>query len=164
MTVTEIATEIHTEIGSPTSPTISSIEYWLRGKVGTINNLLFEDFVLSSNEIVDGDGAAISINAASVIKKLYLIYYYDFQIRANLNAISTDTVLEVNDDGSSVKRINRNEVSKTLATLKKQESDEFDQLVNAYRIREASPHQVVGDDTTQGDYGHDVIVTRLRVI
>lgn len=164
MTVTEIATEIYVEIGSPTSTSVSAISTWLRAKVGDINNLLFESFELNaSNEIVDGGGTAINIEAAAILKKLYKVYDYEVSIRTHMNAISTDSILEVSEQGSSVKKINRSEVSKTLAGLKKEEEISLKNLINSYRQRLAVPSQVAGDDTTNGLYnpGVGTIYNRL---
>lgn len=150
MTVTEIATQIYTELGSPTSNSVAAIEYWLRSKVGELNTLLFEDFSLVSDEIVDGDGNEIGINAAAILKKLYKVYDYEVQIRAQISAVGVDTILSVSDQGSSVTKINRNEVSKTLASVKKDEQAELNNLITAYRMHGATPSQVTGDDTVDG--------------
>ncbi len=152
MKVVDIATEIHIEIGQPTDTSIASIAYWVRSKTGEINNLLFESFEIDEDtyEILDANGDEISINAVSVIKKLYKVYYYEVQIRGHMSAVSTDTILEVTDQGSSVKKINRNEVSKTLATLKRAEQDELSDLISSYKIRLSTPNQVTGDDTASG--------------
>jgi hypothetical protein len=164
MKVVDIANQIYLELGSPTSTSIPTIAFWIRSKVGDINNLLFEDFELSNEyEIVDADGVEITPEAVSIIKKLYMVHDYNIQIRAHMTSISTDTVLEVNDAGSSVKKINRNEVSKTIATLRNMEEQALRDLVTAYRMRGASPKQITGDDTVVGYYGESTIMD-LRIV
>lgn len=153
MTVTDIANEIFIEHGSPTSTSIPAIAFWVRAKIGAINNLLLETFTFdASYEIVNANGDQISIEAVAIIKKLYKIYDYENQIRTHMNAISQDTILEVSDQGSSVRKINRSEVSKTLAGIKKEEEASLKELVHSYRNRLAAPTQVTGDDTVEGNY------------
>lgn len=153
MKVVDIANEIYIDSGSPTATSIPAIAFWIRGKVGEINNLLIEEFVISdAYEITRADGTEISIEAVSIIKKLYKIYDYEVQIRTHMNALLTDSVLEVSDQGSSVKRVNRNEVSKTFASLKNSETTALNKLVQDYRNRAAQPGQIVGDDTVPSYY------------
>lgn len=101
--------------------------------------------------------AIVSIQAeeASILKKMYIVHYYDQQIRATVGAASSDPVVEVASDGSRVRKINKNELSKTYISLKKEEYRELTDLVNAYKLRKASPVQVAGDDTVVGQYSID---------
>jgi predicted ATPase len=163
MKIVDIANEIYIESGSPTTTSIAAISFWIRGKVGHINNLLQESFVIdeTTKEILDGGGAEISMEAVSIIKKLYKVYDYEIQIRTHMNAITTDTVLEVEDNGSRVKKINRNEVSKTFASLKAQEEAALKNLVTNYRQRLSGPVQITGDDIEQGRYG-EIRIPNLR--
>ena len=101
--------------------------------------------------------AIVSIQAeeASILKKMYIVHYYDQQIRSTVGAASTDPVVEVASDGSRVRKINKNELSKTYISLKKEEYRELTDLVNTYKLRKASPVQVAGDDTVVGQYSID---------
>ena len=109
---------------------------------------------------VAGDNGAtsepviVSIQAeeSSVLKKMYIVHYYDQQIRATVGAASSDPVVEVASDGSRVRKINKNELSKTYISLKKEEYSELTDLINAYKLRKSSPVQVAGDDTAVGQY------------
>ena len=98
--------------------------------------------------------AIVSIQAeeSSVLKKMYIVHYYDQQIRATVGAASSDPVVEVASDGSRVRKINKNELSKTYISLKKEEYSELTDLINAYKLRKSSPVQVAGDDTAVGQY------------
>ena len=95
---------------------------------------------------------AIQPEEASILKKMYVVHYYDQQIRSTVGAASTDPVIEVASDGSRVRKINKNELSKTYISLKKEEYSELTDLINAYKLRKASPVQVAGDDTVAGQY------------
>ena len=95
---------------------------------------------------------AIQPEEVSIIKKMYIVHYYDQQIRSTVGAASTDPIVEVASDGSRVRKINKNELSKTYIALKKEEYSELIDLINAYKLRKASPVQVAGDDTVRGEY------------
>ena len=90
---------------------------------------------------------AIQPEEASILKKMYIVHYYDQQIRSTVGAASTDPVVEVASDGSRVRKINKNELSKSWMSARKAERDELDKLINAYRITASAPLQVAGDDT-----------------
>ena len=47
---------------------------------------------------------------------------------------------------------NKNELSKTYLALKKEEYSELTDLINAYKLRKASPLQVAGDDTVRAEF------------
>ena len=95
---------------------------------------------------------AIQPEEASILKKMYVVHYYDQQIRSTVGAASTDPIVEVASDGSRVRKINKNELSKTYIALKKEEYSELIDLINAYKLRKSSPVQVAGDDTVVGQY------------
>jgi len=95
---------------------------------------------------------AIQPEEASILKKMYIVHYYDQQIRSTVGAASTDPIIEVASDGSRVRKINKNELSKTYIALKKEEYSELIDLINAYKLRKSTPVQVAGDDTVRGQY------------
>ena len=109
---------------------------------------------VDSNNGTASTPAIVSIQPeeASILKKMYIVHYYDQQIRATVGAASSDPVVEVASDGSRVRKINKNELSKTYISLKKEEYSELIDLINAYKLRKASPVQVAGDDTHAGQY------------
>ena len=98
--------------------------------------------------------AIVSIQAeeSSILKKMYIVHYYDQQIRTTVGAASSDPVVEVASDGSRVRKINKNELSKTYLSLKREEYSELTDLINSYKLRKSSPVQVAGDDTQVGQY------------
>lgn len=162
MKVVDIANEIYVEAGSPTDTSIPAIAFWIRGKVGAINNLLYECFTINEDtfEILNENGGEISPEAVAIIKQMYRLYDYELQIRSNMNALSLDSILRVEDQGSSVTKVNRNEVSKTLAFIRKDEILSFNSLVDAYRNRSSSPSQIAGDDTIPGAFSSSIDYVR----
>ena len=108
----------------------------------------------ASNNGTSSDPAIVAIQPeeASILKKMYVVHYYDQQIRSTVGAASTDPIVEVASDGSRVRKINKNELSKTYISLKREEYSELTDLINAYKLRKAAPVQVAGDDTVVGQY------------
>ncbi len=161
MKIVDIASEIHSETNYSTSITLASISYWIRGQVGHINNLLFEDFyieeVSGQFEIWDQSQTEISIEAVAIIKSLYRVFDYGLSVRSTMNALANDSILEFTDNlqGSTIRRTNKNEISRSFISLKAAEQDNLDTLVGAYRMRNTEPSQVAGDDTSEGRYNPD---------
>ena len=101
-------------------------------------------------ELNDSDSVEIGENEKAILKKMYFVHYYDLKIRENIINISSDSVISVSDDGSSVTKINKNEITKALSQIKRQEYDQLQDLINAYKLDKSSPMQVAGDDTEIG--------------
>jgi hypothetical protein len=106
-------------------------------------------------EILDENDVEIGIMEVSILKKMYEVYRWDVMIRAKLVSLDSDDLLEVTDEGSSVRKVSKNEVIKSLKDLKSKDSAEFNGLLNSYRINAGAPVQVAGDDTVQGTYPSD---------
>jgi len=180
MKVVTIADEIYRELSEPTTISIPAISYWIRSNVGALNNRINTTFKITTSsyelnasiknsgyepEVFNEASGAIGLGnpqiteiqteEASILKKMYNVHYYDQQIRTTVGAASSDPIVEVASDGSRVRKINKNELSKTYLSLKKEEYNELNDLINAYKLRKASPVQVAGDDTVRGQYSID---------
>jgi hypothetical protein len=92
----------------------------------------------------------------SIFKMIYSIHYYERLFRNALYAATQDSVISISDEGSSVTKINKNEMAKTYAMLRKQINDELTVLTKNYNLNEAKPLQVAGDDTVPGLYPGEV--------
>ncbi len=152
MNVADCASEIFSEIGSPSDTSTAAIAYWIRSNVGHLNNLLFSNFVISAgSEIVDSDNdnAQIDINAVSILKKLYIVHRYSVIIRSKITAVTTDEIIEISDQDTKVRKVDKNQLIKTISQEKKEEEDSLRYLINAYRARKTSPIHVVGDDSME---------------
>ena len=151
MTISDISDEIYSEAGEPSDTSVAAIAYWTRNKLGYLNTRIYTSYSLNSSyEIVDEDGNSITIEATSILKKLWLIERYDYLIRTSLTSLDSSSVIEIRDDGSSVKKSDRNQTIKTLKELKKDELQELDFLIASYKIRGASPSGISGDDDVEG--------------
>lgn len=150
MKVVDIADEIYRELDEPSDLSIPPISFWVRTNLGGLNNLLNTTFLVEDDaalEIEDEDGTEITQQEAAILKKMYLIHFYDVKIRASLGAASVDTVVELSSDGSRIKKINKNEQSKTYYTARLQLVNELSAMITGYKSKNSSPLQVAGDDT-----------------
>jgi len=148
MKIVDIADEIFRELGQPTEVSIPQIAFWIRVNVGTLNNTINACYAIDENTLeVSPDPG---LEEKSILKKLYTIHYYDIKVRNALGAASSDPIVEVTSDGSTVRKLNRNQTSQLFLTLKKQETDDFNMLVGNYKMLKSKPIQVAGDDTVEG--------------
>ena len=173
MKVVDIADELFREVGEDSNYSIASVSYWVRANIGRLNSHLYTFFEINSsyeisqktdtkndNSLVE---AEITVDEAAILKKMFLIYYYDRTIRTNITNAGTDTIVQVTDQGSTVRKINKNEVIKSLTSLKRQEYQEMKDLIRDYRAHQVKPRQVVGDDTIKGTHGGDQQFIRKEV-
>ena len=163
MKVVDIADDIYRELGSPTTLSIPAIAFYVRGSVGALNSHINTVYVLNDSSleieetVTDNSNTTttteIGIAEASILKKMYMVHFYDSKIRTNLTALDADTIVEVTDQGSSVRKVNKNEISKTLLSIRNQEYEGLQKLIAQYKVSKSTPNQVAGDDTTEGFYG-----------
>lgn len=170
MKVVDGADEIYKELGEPADLSVATIAYWLRNKVGQLNNLIFQNFRVNSSYEIDRQDPddentyiEIGIDEMAILKKMYMVYYYENKMRSTLGAASTDSIIEVSSDGDRVRMINKNELSKTYMVAKKDENEELMKLVASYKIGQSTAIQVAGDDTIEGSFpdGDDIGYNRL---
>ena len=152
MKIVDIADELYRELAEPTDLSIPAVSFWLRSNIGKLNNLIstaysLDEDTLEINQLVCDVKTEMGDDEKVIMKKLYLIHYYDLKIRSVLGAASTDSIREVTSDGARVRKYNKNDLCKTYIAAKKEETLELDKLVNSYKISKSSPRQVAGDDT-----------------
>ena len=147
--IVDISDEIYRELGEPNDITLSSIAFWLRTNIGDLNIMINKKFYIDETtlEITSEDTDPFGNIEKSIFKMIYTIHYYERLFRNALGSASLDTVLSVTDDGSTVVKINKNELAKTYAQLRNQISDELQELTKNYNLNEVKPLQVAGDDT-----------------
>jgi len=152
--IVDIAAELFNEFGEPSDLSIPAIAYWLRSNIGDLNILINKKFYIDENtlEVVSEEDEAFGNVEKSIFKMLYSIHYYERMMRVSLFNATLDSVVSISDEGSSVTKINKNEMAKTYATLRKQINDELNVLTKNYNLNEAKPLQIVGDDTIPGLY------------
>ena len=86
MNADTIATEIFTELGSPSTTSSSAISYWLKANVGALNSLINSTYTVSEAGVIsyqndDSETVAMAADEAAILKKMYYVYDYDNKVR-----------------------------------------------------------------------------------
>ena len=149
--IVDVADEIYREMGEPADSSIASIAFWLRTNISRLNILIDKPYTISEDtlEIVGTDTDPFGINEKGIFKLIYTSYYYERLFRNALGAASTDSVIEIDQNGFRAKKVNKNELAKTYSDLKKQADAELKILLDKYELNEVTPIQVAGDDTIE---------------
>lgn len=140
-----------------------TVGFWLRNNIGNLNNLLGTSYVIDiySSEISGGVGE----QEKAIFKKMYAIYYYGKQVNSNLGATAFDSIMEIASDGSTIRKVSKNQIAQTYLQLKKQEIEELNRLVNGYKAGGGSGSSnvssVVGDDYLTAGQTSDSSYVRL---
>ena len=150
MKVASIADEIYRELGEPSSLSISPITFWLRTNIGELNTMIYTSYEISISDYEVTP--QIGIDEAAILKQMYSVHYYDVQLRSTLINASTDAVVELKSDGSRIKKVNKSELGKTWLAYRKSAYDHLIDMVSRYKLGQAHPVQVAGDDTVEGQY------------
>ena len=154
--IVDISDEIYRELGEPSDLSHASIAFWLRTNIGDLNILINKKFYIVENTLEVGveenSGDSFGNIEKSIFKMLFSIHYYERLFRNALGAASVDSVVSVTDDGSTVVKINKNELAKNYSQLRKQINEELLALTKNYNINEAKPIQVTGDDIIPGNF------------
>lgn len=81
-----------------------------------------------------------------------MIHRYAVIIRSKLTSTDSDDVIEVAHNDTKVRKIDKNQIIKTVSAEKKQEEESLKLLISAYRGKQFTPEQVVGDDIVAGAF------------
>jgi hypothetical protein len=151
--IVDVADELYREMNEPVDWSIASIAWWLRSNIGDLNISINKRFYIDDTtlEILPdpGSGDLFTTPEKSIFKMLFAIHFYERLLRNALGAASTDSLIEINQNGFSARKINKNELAKTYAQFRKQINDELLNLIRSYNLNEARPLQVAGDDTVE---------------
>ena len=139
---------------------ISYVSGWLETNLGELNSITHECFSIGETGNILPTG--LSQSEEAIFSKLYAIHYYKKAAREVLRGVvwsNSDSVANdwtsIKEGDSSVQRVSKNSISKSLSDLAVSEKDELDKLVYQYNMHKSSPLQVAGDD---GDYYYVPII------
>lgn len=150
MKIADLGQGIIDELGDTTNISLPSVVTYLRSNVGKLNDLLNTDYIVQPNslEIVSSADNTVEIGLmeSAIFAQLYEVYYFQRRANALLGALAIDTVLEYQSDGGAIRMIDRNQIAKTYAQLKKDAQDALTKMVNRYKFYTTHPVQITGDD------------------
>ena len=167
MKVVDLADEIYRELGSPSDISIAPIAFWCRTNLGALNNAIMSEYEVDSStleihEAKDGTNTAIGLREGAIFKKMYLIHYYDLKIISTLTAASTDSAVELESDGSRIRKLDKTQQSNAYIRIKALEIELLNKMITAYKISSTSPLQVAGDDSIEGVYSRTTEFNRIK--
>ena len=111
---------------------------------------------LEIQETKDGKTITIGLNEAAIFKKMYLIHYYDTKIISTLTAASTDSVVELESDGSRIRKLDKTQQSNAYIRIKNLELEQLHKMITQYKLSSTAPLQVAGDDSIEGVYSRTI--------
>lgn len=121
MNIKLLSLKIFEKIGKEANLSNFFIHFYLESQVHKLNELLNTNFHIKSE---------FSDEIANIFEKLFDIYFYENGQNLNKNMIIEDK------DKESLKKINRNAVSKTFLIACEQEKRELKLLINNYKIKQ----------------------------
>lgn len=135
------------QLGQSNLTTVPEIAFWVRNHgVGALNSLIFTSFSIdSTTQEISPD---ITIDEQSILSQLYLIKFFQTQANSFLGAAGVKDTIEYSEKGHTIRKLNKNEISKTFISLKNQAREDLNQLIGFYKIKKASPRDVSGYDQT----------------
>jgi hypothetical protein len=150
----DFVNSVYDQIGEPAAYPLPRVSGWLldNSNLGKLNNLIGTNYV---SEYLTGVTTGYAIlpepgnNELAVYSLLFEYNYYSQLARDT--AISATTAAgdwtSLGEGDSRISRVNKNEVSKTLRGIAADTKQSLDKSVKMYLKYEATPNQVVGDDT-----------------
>lgn len=144
--IKDIAAQIYEDLGEPSDMSIASISFWLQTSVGELNIKLNSDFVLDEDTLEIG---GLGVEEAAIFKKMYDCYFYKKRMRETIGAAGVDQVIEVQSDGAKVRKLDKNQLSKTYLNIQRGCEEDLNRMVKQYKRFVFSPIQNVGDDTLE---------------
>jgi hypothetical protein len=156
-TLTYFINNIYNELGEPVDYSPQKITSWIldNANLGKLNNLIGTCFsgIAYTNDCgnVTGYGIdpAIKNDQLAVYKMLFDYEYFRNEARNVSKSSSTkgSDWTDLKEGDSTIKKINKNEISKNLRTMSRDAKEDLDKAVKMYLKYNAVPDQIAGDDT-----------------
>ncbi len=148
ISISDLSTQIWiNELNQSDLVIVPEIAYWIRSKgVGMLNSLLYKSYSIDADTLeITPD---ISLDEAAILSQLYVLKFIQLQIDNLIGAsgLVNNQFIEWSEKGHTIRKINRNEISKSWIELKKQAKDNLEDLISSYKVNRSGPRQVVGID------------------
>jgi hypothetical protein len=153
----EFFNNVYLDIGEPSDYSVSRVSAWFLdiSNLGKLNNLIgtcFEIKELQDNHC-NVTGYEIypyfKSDQLAIYKMLFDYEYFKGEARnvAKSSATKGSDWTDLREGDSSIKKINKNEISKNLRTMSRDAKEDLDKAVKMYLKYNAIPDQIAGDDT-----------------
>ena len=148
--VVDIANSIWVnQLNQSSSTTIPEIAFWIRNHgIGALNSLIFTSYLIGSDQEITP--STFGADESAILSQLYILKFIQFQIDSLIGASAclADNIVEYSEKGHTIRKFNRNEVSRSWITLKEQAKKNLNDLIGSYKINRSTPRQLVGIDAS----------------
>ncbi len=155
--LTQFITNVYYDLGEPIDYTPTRLTAWFvdNSNLGKLNNLIGTHFsgvaYTNSENIITGYGINPEPNndQLSIYKLIFDCNFLKNQSRhlAKSSATIGNDWTTLKEGDSTITKINKNEISKNFRGLSQDCQAELDKAVKMYLKYNATPDQVIGDDT-----------------
>ena len=148
ISITDLASTIWmNELNETSQTSIPEIAYWIRNVgIGKLNNLILTSFTIDTDTLEVLPTTSFGLDEATILIQLYMIKYFQLQSNNFLGAVGVNDVIEYDESGMLIRKLNRNELAKTWLSLKNQAGEDLKDLINGYRIARATPKSIEGQE------------------
>lgn len=138
VSILDLAAGIHfNDLLETDDTSVPKIIAWLLARNGELNDLIGTSYEINGNDYSPQLGA----DEAGILANMYLMHYYQRQQKTNLNATQYDWS-EISEGDSTVRRVSKNEVSKSYRLLANDIRDYLYKLVNYYKAHRCIPASI----------------------
>jgi hypothetical protein len=138
LTSSSLAEFIYFDLGEPSGISIGTIDYWIENSIGNLNTNLGENHGIVSGQIVP----PLNIAESGIMTQMYKVRYYNKVASDNLGASAYDWS-ELSEGDSRIRRVSKNEISKTYLQLAKDEQISLKESILFYRTNAATPTSIL---------------------
>lgn len=137
MTLSDIALEAYDDLGEPEDISIPAIVFWMESQIGKINSLINSCFSITDGIV----SPELGIEEGAILKELYMVRFYEGEIRKNLGAAGT-AVLEIVDGDSRIKLSSKTEIARYYDSQKKDAIKSLNSLIASYNTNQSGPRGI----------------------
>ena len=136
-----------------TGITTSSVVVWMSNHLYLINTAIGSGFYTNGSGYIEPD---FSPNVSGLYESMYVCYYYNKKANSALGAFSSDWTEIEGEKQGKIRRVSRNEVSKTYRLMAQDCRSSLAELIKAYNENDGTTlvgQVLMGDRGQVADHG-----------
>lgn len=146
--VEHFANTVWEDLGSPTTPSVIGISGWAGANLHQLNIALDECY-----DVATGDFSPAFTNTVSgIYQEIYKVRHYEHQIKLAVNGVATKVTgvgmdwVELREGDTTIRRASPAEMVRSYLSLKRDAAKSLKDMIFAYRMNEAKPSQITGEE------------------
>lgn len=143
MHLVDLASSIYlNDLLETTDTSIPRIVSWLCANIGTVNDYLGTSYTISGNDAIP----ELTEDVSAIFAVIYLDRYYARQVQLFSGASGYDSSwTEWSEGDSSIRRVSKNEIAKTMMQLKKENSLYLKDLISGWKRYQCIPANLLSN-------------------